>query len=64
MNFREPAKDLEPPALGDELRADRGDGIPETLYKINELLFLIALGGQEQVKPPAPAKKKLGVRKR
>jgi hypothetical protein len=55
MNFRKPAKDLAPPILGDELRADRGDGMPESLYKINELLFLIAMMQQEAVKPPVPA---------
>jgi hypothetical protein len=55
MNFREPAKDLVPPTLRDELRADRGDGMPESLYKINELLFLIAMMQQEAVKPPVPA---------
>jgi len=44
-------------ALKDDLRADRGDGMPDSLYKINELLCLIVSmlaqqQGQQQPEPP------------
>ena len=56
MNFVVPADQLGLPVLDDNLRADRRDGMPETLYKINELLYLIASqggqGGQDGPQKP------------
>lgn len=54
MNFVTPLDNLEPPVLDDNLRADRRDGIPDSLYKINELLFIIALQGAQKPVEPVP----------
>jgi len=51
MNFVTPQGDLQPPVLDDTLRADRRDGMPDSLYKINELLWFIA-SNQVPVTPP------------
>jgi len=51
MNFVVPQGELQPPVLDDTLRADRRDGMPDSLYKINELLWFIA--SNQVVKPVA-----------
>jgi len=55
MNFVTPQENLEPPVLSDMLRADRRDGMPDSLYKINELLWLIA-SQQPPLTPPVTEK--------
>jgi len=56
MKFHNRTEPLDELALKDDLRADRGDGMPDTLYKINELLYLLVTmleqQGQQLPEPP------------